>query len=406
MNVRQAFDALFEDVEFDTKLYNKLVVNNIEFITRNQEHTRLFSGRSIGCYYIKYTMFDKNIFYDNLFGMQVEDVAEAVDSIKTIPSSFKIARDDINLVTFYIAHRFLSNPKLSDKQKRQYAEEALNYFSYRTLVLISSMYFVYPISEDKATALTERLSAKYVIKNVKNWNEYCQYRSSEYLDSKYKKLLVGFNDDKELPNAITDLFSRTKDTLKNIYSEFMVMLEREETMASRSATITDAEGVDTVADRVEGIHKYINVVDELLTDKGALIKKSHIAAVADILPGLSQRDLEKALTYMLEYSYTGTEAYSKVSGLFKAVLTNAVEYLQRNNLALHSKSDVVEIMNALVGNVLYARGTNVSVHTFKEESDKVIKQIYKHFKVSVSDRNIANLRNGIYLYVVLMAMTQ
>lgn len=406
MNVRQAFDTLFEDVEFDTKLYNKLVVNNIEFITRNQEYTRLFSGRSIGCYYIKYTMFDKNIFYDNLFGMQVEDVTEAVDSVKTIPSSFKIARDDINLVTFYMAHRFLSNPKLNDKQKKQYAEEALNYFNYRTLVLISSMYFVYPISEDKATALTERLSGKYVIKNVKNWNEYCQYRSSEYLDSKYKKLLVGFNDDKELPNAITDLFSRTKDTLKNIYSEFMVMLEREETMASRSATITDAEGVDTVADRVEGIHKYINVVDDLLTDKGALIKKSHIAAVTDILPGLSQRDLEKALLYMLEYSYTSTEAYTKVSGLFKSVLTNAVEYLQRNNLALHSKSDVVEIMNSLVGNVLYARGTNVSVHTFKEESDRVIKQIYKHFKVGVSDRNIANLRNGIYLYVVLMAMTQ
>lgn len=406
MNVRQAFDTLFEDVEFDTKLYNKLVVNNIEFITRNQEYTRLFSGRSIGCYYIKYTMFDKNIFYDNLFGMQVEDVTEAVDSIKTIPSSFKIARDDINLVTFYMAHRFLSNPKLNDKQKKQYAEEALNYFSYRTLVLISSMYFVYPISEDKATALTERLSGKYVIKNVKNWNEYCQYRSSEYLDSKYKKLLMGFNDDKELPNAITDLFSRTKDTLKNIYSEFMVMLEREETMASRSATITDAEGVDTVADRVEGIHKYINVVDELLTDKGTLIKKSHIAAVTDILPGLSQRDLEKALLYMLEYSYTSTEAYTKVSGLFKSVLTNAVEYLQRNNLALHSKSDVVEIMNSLVGNVLYARGTNVSVHTFKEESDRIIKQIYKHFKVGVSDRNIANLRNGIYLYVVLMAMTQ
>lgn len=406
MNVRQAFDTLFEDVEFDTKLYNKLVMNNIEFITRNQEYTRLFSGRSIGCYYIKYTMFDKNIFYDNLFGMQVEDVTEAVGGVKTIPSSFKIARDDINLVTFYMTHRFLSNPKLNDKQKKQYAEEALNYFNYRTLVLISSMYFVYPISEDKATALTERLSGKYVIKNVKNWNEYCQYRSSEYLDSKYKKLLVGFNDDKELPNAITDLFSRTKDTLKNIYSEFMVMLEREETMASRSATITDAEGVDTMADRVEGIHKYINVVDDLLTDKGSLIKKSHIAAVTDILPGLSQRDLEKALLYMLEYSYTSTEAYTKVSGLFKSVLTNAVEYLQRNNLALHSKSDVVEIMNSLVGNVLYARGTNVSVHTFKEESDRVIKQIYKHFKVGVSDRNIANLRNGIYLYVVLMAMTQ
>lgn len=405
MKIKQALDKLFEEVEFDTKLYNKLLVNNIEFITRNQEYTRLFSGRSIGCYYIKYTMFDKNIFYDNLFGIQLEDVNEAIDNIKTIPASFKIARDDINLVTFYIAHRFLSNPKLTDKQKKQYAEEALNYFSYRTLVLISSMYFIYPISEEKATSLTERLSGKYIIKNVKNWNEYCQYRSSEYLQSKFNKTLVEFNNDKELPNAISDLFSRTKDTLKNIYSEFMVMLERDETLASKSATITDAEGVDTVADRVDNIYKYMNRIDELLTDKGALIRKSHIAAVTDILSGLSQKDLEKVLNYILDYSYTDTQAYNRVSNMFKQILINAVEYLQRNNLSMHSKSDIVGIMNSLVGNVLYARGTSVSVHSLKEETDKTIKLIYKHFKTSVSDRNITNLRNGIYLYVVLMAMT-
>lgn len=406
MNVKQALDRLFEDVEFDTKLYNQLMINNIEFITRNQEYTRLFSGRSIGCYYIKYTMFDKNIFYENLFDMQVEDVTEAIDSITTIPKSFKIARDDINLVTFYMAHRFLSNPKLSDKQKLQYASEALNYFSYRTLVLISSMYFVYPISEEKATSLTERLSAKYVIKNVKNWNEYCQYRSTEYLQSKFKKLLEQFDNDKELPNAITDLFSRTKDTLKNIYAEFMVMLEREEVMASKSATITDVEGTDTVADRIESISKYIGAMDDLLTDRSSLIKKSHIAAIADILPSLSQKDMEQLLSYMIEFSFTSTEAYSKINQLFKDILGNAVEYLQKNNLTIHSKSNVVELMNSLVGNVLYARGTNVSVHTLKMQADKTIKQVYKHFKTSITDRNVANLRNGLYLYIVLMAVTQ
>lgn len=405
MNVKQALDALFEGVEFDHKLYNKLLVNNIEFITRSQEYTRLFSGRSIGCYFIKYTMYDKNIFYDNLFKLDMTDVTSAIDKVTTIPESFKIARDDINLVCFYIAHRFLSNSKLSDKNKTLYAAEVLNYFSYRTLVLISSMYFVYPISEAKATSLTERLSAKYVIKNVKNWNEYCQYRSKEYLNSKFKELLVTMDNDKDLPNAITDLFSRTKDTLKNIYSEFMVMLEKDEIMASKTATITDLEGVDSIADRVESISKYISSVDELLTDKSNLIKKTHISAVVDILPSLSQKSLQDCLEYMFDYAYTGKEGYSKINQLFKDILGNAVDYLQKNNLSINAKSDVVQLMNSLVGNVLYARGNNVSIHQLKLQSDKTIKQIYKHYKVSVNDRTIANLRNGLYLYIVLMAVT-
>lgn len=406
MQVKQALDALFEGVDFDTRLYNKLLVNNIEFITRTQEYTRLFSGRSIGCYYIKYTMYDKNIFYDNLFGMEMEDATEAIGKIKTIPASFKIARDDINLVTFYMAHRFLSNPKLTSKQQQQYACEALNYFSYRTLVLISSMYFVYPISEAKATSLTERLSAKYMIKNVKNWNEYCQYRSAEYLESKFRPLLLGLNNDKDLPNAITDLFSRTKDTLKNIYAEFMVMLEKDEIMASKTATITDLEGTDSIADRVENIQRYAGAIDDLMTDRSTLVRKTHIAAVSDILPSLSQKSLEEALGYLLEYAHANKDNYVKINTFFKGVLANAADYLQKNAMVFHAKSDVVQLMNTLVGNVLYARGANVSIHQFKLEADKTVLQVYKHFKVRINDRTVANVRNGLYLYIVLMALTR
>lgn len=404
MQAKQALDTLFADMEFDTRLYNKLLINNVEFMTRTQEYSRLFSGRSIGCYLIKYTMYDKNIFYDNLFDMEMEDAVDAIKTIKTIPASFKIARDDINMVTFYMAHRFLSNPKLSDKQKVQYAEEALNYFSYRTLVLISSMYFVYPISEAKATSLTERLSGKYVIKNVRNWNEYCQYRSSEYLQSKYKALLVTFDNDKDLPNAITDLFSRTKDTLKNIYTEFMTMLEKDEVMASKTATVTNMEGQESIADRVDNIQKYVNSVDDLLTDRSTLVKKPYVTVVVDILHTLAYNDLEAALDLLLEYAYSGKDGYVKVSGLFKDVLGNAVDYLQKNSMTLNVKSDIVEIMNSLVGNVLYARGNNVSIHHLKQAMDKTLRQIYKQAKININDRNIANVRNGVYLYVVLAAM--
>jgi uncharacterized membrane protein YczE len=66
----------------------------------------------------------------------------------------------------------------------------------------------------------------------------------------------------------------------------------------------------------------------------------------------------------------------------------------------------VSLINSLVGNVLYARGTNVSVHQLKLRSDKFVKQVYKHFKVSINDRTVANVRNALYLYIVLMALTK
>lgn len=405
MQVKEALDAYFANVKFDAKLYGKLVSNNIEYISGNDERTQLFSGRNIGCYFIKYTQYDKNIFYNNLFGLEYDDIVQEINQITSIPKNFKVARDDVNLMCFYIAHRFLSNAELDQKLRLQYAKEALNYFNYRTLVLLSSTYFIYPISEDKATSMTERLSNKYIIKKVKNWNEYCQYRSDEYLDSKFLSLLQKMDRDDDLPNAITDLFGRTKDTIKNIYSEFMDMMESGDIIKSKQAVVKDMEGNEQLADRIESVQRYVNKVDTILADKSVLIRKDYINVVVDILSNLSYRDMYECLDHVFEYAFSDRGAHDRVQSHFKDILVNAVEYLQRNEIYLHSKTNVLDIMNAIVGNVLYARGTEVSVHKVKEDGEKLIRSVYKYHKDSVSDRTLKSVRNGLYLYIVLIAFT-
>lgn len=405
MQVKQALDAYFANVKFDDKLFRRLTQNNIEYISGNEERAQLFSGRNIGCYFIKYTQYDKNIFYNNLFGLEFDDINDEIEKISSIPKHFKIARDDVNLMCFYIAHRFLSNPDLDEKQQMAYAREALNYFNYRTLVLLSSTYFIYPISEDKATSMSERLSNKYIIKKLKNWNEYCQYRSDEYLDSKFLTLLRKMDSDDELPNAITDLFGRTKDTIKNIYGEFTEMLESDEVIKSRQATVKDSEGNMQLADRIDSVQRYTGRVDTMLSDKTVMIKKDHITVVVDILSNLSYRDMHECLDHLFEFAFSSRKAHDRVHAHFKDILVNAMEYLQRNEVYLHSKTNVLDIMNSIVGNVLYARGTEVSVHRVKNEGEQLIKAVYKHHKDSLSDRTLKSVRNGLYLYVVLTAFT-
>ena len=112
MKVKEVFDKLFQGVRFDNNFYKKIVRNNVEFITRNNEFKNLFGSKLLGCHIVKYTMYDKDIFYGNLFDMTASEIIDAIDQISTIDKNFKIARDDVNLVCFYIAHRFLSNKDL------------------------------------------------------------------------------------------------------------------------------------------------------------------------------------------------------------------------------------------------------------------------------------------------------
>lgn len=402
--VKQVLDEFFKDYDFNTAMYKKLVYNNIEFITSSEDKKNLFGSKLIGCHILKYTMYDKNIFYNNLFDIESEEVVEAIKSITTINKTFKVARDDINLVTFYMAHRFLSNENLPKEKRTEYAKEVLNYFNYRTLVLISSNYFEYPISEEKAVSLSERLSNRYVIKRLKNWNEYCHYRSEEYLDSKFLDLLIKFDKDADLPNAITDLLNRTKDTLKNIYSEFIYMLEHDDVIKSKSNVVNDLEGEEVILDKLNTPDKYFTKIQAMFVDKRTFIVKDYLDVATDIINSVSYKQLEETLDLCLEYSYTSKENHLKFKSFVNEIIINSIEYLNKNNIFLSNKSNVLEIINSLVGNILYARGTEINITKLKAEGDKLIKNVYKFNKRSISDRTIKNLRNAIYVYVMIVAL--
>lgn len=402
--VKQNLDSLFADVVFDTALYKKIVHNNIEFITRTSEHKNLFGSRLIGNHKLSYTKYDKNIFYEDLFGMDVETIISSIEKITTIPKHFKIARDDINLVTFYIAHRFLSNNALPKDKRLDYAKEALNYFNYRTLVLLTSDYFTYPISDEKAITLSERLSNKYLIKRLKNWNEYCQYRSTEYLDNKYISILIDFNKDQELPNAITDLYNRTKDAIKNIYREFIDMLENDEIIKSRKNVSTDMEGKEVIVDRTDSFALYIAKVENTLADKNNFIKRDYLDVTVSLVNTISYKQLEETLGCVYEYSHKDTGSGKEVNNFIHDYLVNIFEYIQQNELYIGSGANLLKVISAVTGNVLYARGTDVGITKIKDDAEKLLKKAYKHSKIAITDRNLKSVRNGLCIYLTILAI--
>lgn len=335
--------------------------------------------------------------------MNYEEVEEIVSQISSIPANFKIARDDINLICFYIAHKFLTNDKLPKAKQLEYATEILNYFSYRTLVLISSMYFIYPISEEKAVSLTERLSNRYLIKRVKNWNEYCEYRSKEYLSNKFLPLLKDFTNDKDLPNAINDLYNRTKDTLKNIYSEFITMMEKDELIKSKKSTGSDMTGKEIIIDKVDTPHNYFQRVEASLNDRSTFIREEYKNVTVDIVKSVSNSQLHEALELICDSYFNDRDKHREIRRITEEIFINSIEYLQSQEVYI-TNSNVVSVMNYLVGNLLQARGTELKINKLKEDIDKLLNSLYKKSKKNIAPRVLRNVRNALYVYILLLGL--
>lgn len=404
MKVTQSLDILFKDVKFDSSLLKRLIAVNVDYITSNSEIRDMMGSKLLGCYHVSYTQYHKDLFYSELFDFSYDEALAAVKEIKTIPKNFKIARDDINLICFYIAHRFLTSSQLKKEEKRQGALEILNYFGYRTLVLLNANYWIYPITYEKAVSVSEVLSKNYLITNMKNWNEYVHYRSESYLNSKFLKLLLSFNRDNDIPNAINDLYNRYKDTVKNIYREF-IHLEDTNYIRSNQNVVTDNDGKEVFMDRINDPRMYIDKVLNKITSRDLFIRHDIVEISTSIVSAISQDQLQECLELTLDYYYSARNRSSKVVEFINDFITDSIAYLQDKKVFINNKVSVVEIVNMIVGNLLYSRGVDISITEVKNKGEVLMKDIYKRGRVSISSRNLIGMRNIFCVYILILSLT-
>ncbi len=403
ITAKQAFDQLFSSVKFDASLYKKIMHKNIAFITRNDDHKNFYGGQIVGCYPIYYSLSDQDGFFTDLFNVTFDAAEEASKSITTINQSFKVSSDTINLTIMYVCYRFLSDKSISHSDREKYVLSMLDYFSYRTIAVLISGYFHYPVSENEAMSLFEKLSNRYLIKHLKNWREYCQYRSKEFLNSKFKHIFETFKNDELLVEGINDLFRRTKDTLLNIYAEFVRHHEEGVTMGSRKTSMTDIDGKDILADRTNTPESYYNYLLTTLTDNNSFIKEEVVEATSEIIKTVEYDDFKKFLLDMMTYIHHSKDQFSEVSEYMHDVISNAIEYLMENDYIIREHHDLLYIMEKVSSNVLYARGDDLSVNDIKDRGEKIVMRITKHHE---GHKKVFSLRNAFYVYIVLRALSK
>ena len=408
MQVKEKFDELFSEVEFDRTLYERIMYSNID-LKCSKENKSLFGGQLIGCYLVKYTYIDEDKFFNELFELDRETVGETISHIRSIPSNFVISRDPVNLTCFYVAHRFLSNKKLKEEERVKYAEEILHHFNYRTLIVLHFNWFKYPITEEKAVSLFERLSGKYLIKHVRNWDEYCRYRSEEYIKSKFRALLETFNDDHALPNAINDLHNRTKDMLKNVYREFVNMQGSQEILKKNRSVVDDIEGQQVMMEKLNTPDIYHQRLVASFSDRQSFIRLNHVAVVSDVIKNISYERLMEALGIVYDFIHLDHKTYKETVDLTNRIIVNVLDYVQKNQFLIGSGATLIKITNMLIGNVLYARGEDVEINRIKDELMVYLDKAYRKLseeKKPMPTKAAPNIRNSIFIYFFLRAFIE
>jgi hypothetical protein len=239
---------------------------------------------------------------------------------------------------------------------------------------------------------------------MKNWLEYARYRSDAFLKSKFIDVLTKYDNDKELANAINDLFNRTKDMVKNIYREFMNLHEQNSYIGSTQNIVTSIEGEETITDRLHGPDLYFQYLQSVLADYSSFNKEELKELCRHIVKSITKASSDEIIKQFYNYYHSSKENNEECNAYIHLCLEVTIEYLFKNRYILKKHNDLVFIMNKVAGQVLYSRGEDLAITEAKNMGINIIKKIKKN--EHMSSRYAMGLSNFLFIYLVVRAFTK
>ncbi len=338
MQLREVFDVYFKDTKFNNDFAKRLYKFQIGYVNTSKEYLDFFGGNLLGVHVIRFKDSDVIKLYDEVFDVDYYGLVESIKKVDSINLEFKVSGDLLNLTLMYVIYRLLNSPGLSDSNRYKAAYDASLIFFYRCIAALISHRFRYPVDPKLAQAVYANLSNKYLIKKLGTWHAVMDYRAKDMIDKKglHYKNLVKFNDDNSIVYVINDSQGRIRDLFKNYYNEFKMAHENGESIGTSSSTYMDAEGEETIKEKVGSVENYVTYIRNIIIDKHSFVKSDLITIISKINTNTSSRMIRNTLNWLCD-NYNNSKHHSLIDE-FINILVNL------KNLYLSTRSVDIELI--------------------------------------------------------------
>ena len=361
MNRYESIKAFFEywlkDIKFDKELYLQLRNFRLAWSTKNEEYIDFLGSHLLGAHTISFSSIDD----DNLMSIFNIDDIEAFQNdfykVKGIVKSHKIASNVIYHTLTYTTHKFLTSKKLKEKERIEFAAEPCLIMQYRMFTSVYNHYFKYRVTESVAETVYNKLSYKYIIKQVNSWQETFTKRALDCISPKgpnYKRLIRYTTDD--AIRVVVDIQTKIRSSLKTIYKVLIQVLEEGDIIQSDQSTYVGGEKEEKQVKDIEtGQHRYINNILHIAYSPNDFIDMNAVKVVDNMVSNVNSDLIVKFLKCMSNKEFV--EKYGKefkdILGKnipdphtysLKQILLIDIEYLQRYNINMNDKSKLPKML--------------------------------------------------------------
>jgi len=391
IDIKDVFKKHLPNIKFDKKLFKQLQRFRLGWGQKSDEYIEFLGGVLLGVNVVRFSSLDDEMLMVDILNIDMKELKSDLKNLDGIDPNWKIATNPVYMTIMYLIHGYITKGELG-KHNIDAMKELYYIFSYKVMSSLIYNSFKYPADKNVAIATYEKLSNRYIIKRVNNWQEAFEYRSKDVTDSKsknYEYLKRFTTNDAVL--AVNSLQSSHRETFKNIYRVMLEVINNNETIKTTTLITSDEDG-EALKDLTERPDKYIVYLNSIIDNESDFIKDTLIDYILSIF---AKADKNKIIIALRKISNDST--FNKE--LTSIIIPTILKYLNRKNVTTDDLyGTIIVIKNFLTTNIV-----------IDKDIEKIKKKLHIFVKkeLKINTRWVrTNIINIVIGYIFLRALVK
>ena len=351
----------------DIDIYKKIQVFRIGWTQKAPEYIDFLGSKLTGVHPIRFSTRDEDMVFVDIFNIDQPSLTEDLWATKGVDKNKKVTSNPLYITLVYLMHLTITSREIG-KHREDMLRELYFIFGYKVISSLFTHYFKFTVDPSTALAVNERLSNKFIIKKVNNWQELFEYRALDVLPKGLHYLRLNRLDVDESNRIISDMQGRIRDMLKNIYIILMEVKDSNDRLVSRSNIEMTEDGA-SIKDNTNRPDRYVNYMLSIIDNPSDFIDDDMVYLLNNSYKNLNSKDIYTTLEFMSDNNFKDRNK------IIENIIISSISYL--NNKGIHSdyNKHMLDVIKYLKGYFISSSVRDKVILDTKKELLNLVKKL-------------------------------
>ncbi len=363
----------------------------VKKIDSNTSNLDFLSNITIGEQSIRFSQMDESKLGNDVFRVDFSAMQLDLYNVKGVVKEWKVSSNVINQSLLYLIRHVLVN-----NLDVEYIKEIFCVLMYKMVSSLIAYSFNYPLDPRLGAVLVEKMSNKFILKEVGSWQKYIEHGATFlYPNTEHaNRLINNYNVDTSIL-ILNDIQTKLRSTFYRIYALIMEISTNDITIDN--TTITKLEGEEIVIkDASNSLSRYSKIALDMVHSSD-FVNDNYIYLIGEISTNLNTTVFKTVLTNIYQNSL---KDFTELDNLVNDIIKQSLAYLMRVGALSSMNNNILDVLRRLKAYFSSSSVTDSNIISIKERGMSLIT---KNTSIKTS-WILTSLNINLILYIVLVSL--